>query len=283
MAGTTAADEVPLIELSHATVCRGLVPVLHDLSLRLDAGRHTAILGPNDGCGKSTFVKLVTRELYAVAREDTPPVRVFGRERWDVFALRARLGLVVPDLQRDLLLAPGMTATAAVLCGFFASQRVPEDAVTPALRARAIEALAEADAAHLAERPIAELSTGEARRVLIARAIAHRPKALLLDEPTTGLDLAAQAHFLATLRALARAGTTLVLVTHHVEEIVPEIERVILLRGGRVIADGAPDDVLRPDALSLAYGMPIAVARGGDGRWHAAAGRNAAFSDGLPD
>lgn len=282
MSGNAAADDAPLIELTHATVCRGLVPVLHDLSLRLDAGRHTAILGPN-GCGKSTFVKLVTRELYAVARDGTPPVRVFGRERWDVFALRAQLGLVAPDLQRDLLQAPGMTATAAVLSGFFASQRVPEGAVTPALRTRAAEALAAADAAHLAERPIAELSTGEARRVLIARAIAHRPKALLLDEPTTGLDLAAQAHFLATLRSLARAGTTLVLVTHHVEEIVPEIERVILLRGGRVLADGAPDEVLRPDALSLAYGMPIAIARDRDGQWHATVGRNAAFSDGLPD
>lgn len=253
--------DVPLIELDRATACRGLVPVLHDLSLRLEAGRHAAILGPN-GCGKSTFVKLITRELYAVAREGAPPVRVFGRERWDVFALRARLGLVAPDLQRDLLRAPGLTAVEAVLSGFFASQRVPEEGVTAALRERAREALDESDATHLAERPIAELSTGETRRVLIARAIAHRPRALLLDEPTTGLDIAAQTHFLALLRRLAQNGTTLLLVTHHAEEIVPEIQRVILLRTGRVFADGTPDDVLTAANLSALYGLSLDVERG---------------------
>lgn len=252
--------DVPLIELDRATACRGLVPVLHELSLRLEDGRHTAILGPN-GCGKSTFVKLITRELYAVAREGAPPVRVLGRDRWDVFELRAQLGLVAPDLQRDLLRAPGMTADQAVLSGFFAGQRVPERGVAAVLRERTREALAECDAAHLAERPIEELSTGETRRVLIARAIAHRPRALLLDEPTTGLDIAARTHFLALLRRLARHGTTLLLVTHHVEEIVPDIERVILLRAGGVFADGTPDDVLTTANLSALYGLPLDVRR----------------------
>lgn len=284
--GTDSAPSLdstaPLIELDRATACRGGVPVLHEMSLRLDSGRHTAILGPN-GCGKSSFVKLITRELYPVARAGAAPVRVRGRERWDVFALRAQLGLVAPDLQRDLLRAPGMTAVEAVLSGFFASQRVPDDAVTPALREHANEALADADAAHLATRPLAELSTGEARRVLIARAIAHRPQALLLDEPTTGLDIAAQRHFLATLRRLAQAGTTLVLVTHHVEEIVPEIERVILLRAGRVFADSTPAEILTSERMSALYSMPLRVERESGGYRLRAADPNVSFSTAQRD
>lgn len=276
---TAPADSVaqPLIELDGATVCRGTATVLHELSLRIESGRHTAILGPN-GCGKSTLVKLVTRELYPVVRAGEAPVRVLGRTRWDVFALRARLGVVAPDLQRDLLRAPGLTALEAVLGGFFAAQRAPADGVTAAMRERSAAALSECDAAHLAARPIAELSTGETRRVLIARAIAHRPQALLLDEPTTGLDVAARAHFLATLRRLARAGTTLVLVTHHLEEIVPEIERVILLRGGRLFADGTPAQTLRSDLLSTLYGVPLRVERGDDGWRVAEIDPNVSFS-----
>jgi len=278
--GTHSAAEAatPLIELDRATVCRGVEPVLREASLRIDAGRHTAILGPN-GCGKSTFVKLINRELYPVARAGAPAVRVLGQARWDVFMLREQLGLVAPDLQRDLLTAPGLLAEDAVICGYFASQRLPPHRdVTTTMRARAREALAEADAAHLAQRALASLSTGEARRVLIARALVHRPRALLLDEPTTGLDIAAQQRFLSTLRRLAGAGTTLVLVTHHVEEIVAEIERVILLRDGRVFADGAPEQVLTSDRMTSLYGIPLEVERTADGYRLRPGGRPASFS-----
>ena len=259
---SNAKAATALIELDRATVCRGVEPVLREVSLRIDAGRHTAILGPN-GCGKSTFVKLINRELYPVARAGEPAVRVLGRTRWDVFALREQLGLVAPDLQRDLLLAPGLIAEEAVISGYFASQRLPPyREVTAAMRERAREALADADAAHLARRHLASLSTGEARRVLIARALVHRPHALLLDEPTTGLDIAAQQRFLATLRKLAQAGTTLVLVTHHVEEMIAEIERVVLLRDGRVFAEGVPEQVITSECMTALYGWPLAVERG---------------------
>jgi iron complex transport system ATP-binding protein len=260
-----AAAATPLIELDRATVCRGVEPALREISLRIDMGRHTAILGPN-GCGKSTFVKLINRELYPVARAGEPAVRVLGRARWDVFALREQLGLVAPDLQRDLLTAPGLLAEDAVICGYFASQRLPSYRdVTPAMRERARAALADADAAHLTERPLASLSTGEARRVLIARALVHRPRALLLDEPTTGLDIAAQQRFLATLRKLAKAGTTLVLVTHHVEEIIAEIERVVLLREGRVFDDDVPERAITSERMSALYEWPLSVERGSAG------------------
>src|SRR3546814_8566497 len=120
-------------------------------------------------------------------------------------------------------------------------------------------ALAEVAADHLIGRSIASLSTGEARRVLIARALAHRPRALLLDEPCAGLDPAARHHFLDMLRGIAAGGTTLVLVTHHIEEILPEIDRIVMLRGGRIARDGAKAGLLTSDALNGLLALPIAV------------------------
>ncbi len=254
----------PLIELDRATVVRGDVAVLHELSLRIVAGQHTAILGPN-GCGKSSFIKLINRELYPLAREGETAVRVMDRERWNVNELRTRLGVVTGDLGRDLQEMPGLTAIEAVLGGFFASFVIPPDCeVTPAMRELACAALEQAQASPLAERCFAELSTGEARRVLIARALAHRPQALLLDEPTAGLDLVAQQHFLSLLRDLAGRDITLVLVTHHIEEIIPEIDRVILLRAGRIVADGTRARTLTNEHLSTTYGAALQVRRAGD-------------------
>jgi iron complex transport system ATP-binding protein len=124
--------------------------------------------------------------------------------------------------------------------------------------------MVDADAAHLQGRAMASLSTGEARRVLIARALVHRPRALLLDEPCAGLDMASRRRFLESLRSLARAGTTLLLVTHHVEEILPEIDQVVLLRDGQVFRQGSKADTLTDDALSDTFGMPVNVMRHGD-------------------
>lgn len=261
----------PLIELDRATVVRGGVQVLRGLSLRIEPGRHTALLGPN-GCGKSTFIKLINRELYPLAREGEAPVKVFGRNRWNVNELRTWLGVVTGDLTRDLLEMPGLRVLDAVVTGFFASFVVPPwREVAPEMRERARQALAQVHAEALGRRPFAELSTGETRRVLIARALVHRPRALLLDEPTTGLDLVARQRFLDMLRELARGGLTLVLATHHIEEIVPEIERVILLRDGGVLADGPRAAVLTSEHLSAAYGGPLRVRR--EGEWYQASGR----------
>lgn len=261
---TPVPAAAPLIELDRASVVRGQVRVLHELSLRIALGQHTAILGPN-GCGKSSFIKLITRELYPLARAgEEAPVRVLGQSRWQVDRLRSQLGIVTGDLSVNLADMPGLDVESAVLSGFFASYVVPPHReVTAAMRDRAREALRLAQALPLLQRPYAELSAGETRRVLIARALVNRPQALLLDEPSTGLDLIARQHLLATMRGLARQGITLVLVTHHIEEIVPEIERVILLRGGHVYADGRRDELLADGPLSAVFGGPVRVRRDG--------------------
>ena len=254
------ASSVPLIELDRACVIRGQVRVLHDLSLRIEQGQHTALLGPN-GCGKSSFIKLITRELYPLAHGDgTVAVRVLGQNRWQVDRLRSQLGIVTGDLSSNLSDMPGLTVEEAVLTGFFASFVVPAfREVSPEMRDRARETLAMTGALPLLQRGYAELSAGETRRVLIARALVNRPQALLLDEPSTGLDLIAREQLIATMRDLARQGITLVLVTHHIEEIIPEIERVVMLRGGKILADGARAELLRDAPLSELFGGPIRV------------------------
>ncbi|WP_248842287.1 ABC transporter ATP-binding protein [Xanthomonas euvesicatoria] len=238
------------------------------MSLRIALGQHTAILGPN-GCGKSSFIKLITRELYPLARADgLPAVKVMGQTRWQVDRLRSQLGIVTSDLSVNLADMPGLDVESAVLSGFFASYVVPPHReISDDMRARAREALALARALPLVDRQFAQLSAGETRRVLIARALVNRPQALLLDEPSTGLDLVARQHLLETMRHLARQGITLVLVTHHIEEIVPEIERVILLRAGKVVADGTREALLTDASLSAVFDGPVRVQRNGARCW----------------
>lgn len=252
----------PLLELDHASVLRGPRTVLDDISLRIDEGEHTAILGPN-GSGKSSLAGLLSRNFYPLARADgRASVRVFGRERWAVDELRGLLGIVSPALQNDFALDEPVSAGEAVLAGFFAARALGLDhRVTPAMRERAQAVLTALGVEHLRERPLASLSTGEARRVLIARALVHGPRALLLDEPCTGLDPAARRQFLESLRELARGGTTLILITHHVEEVLPEIGRVILLDQGKIRADGAKAELLADAPLSALFGVPMRIER----------------------
>jgi len=140
--------------------------------------------------------------------------------------------------------------------------------VTQEMRQRAAATLAGLGAAHLAHKLLDEMSTGEARRVLIARALVHKPRALVLDEPTRGLDLVARHDFLERVREIARAGTTILLVTHYVDEIIPEIDRVVLLRQGRVAYDGRKADALEAARLGAAFDARVAVDRA-DGYYYA--------------
>lgn len=259
-----SSEATPLLDLQNVTVMRGNNLALDRLTLQIASGEHVCILGPN-GSGKSTLIKTITRECYPVQRDDSA-MSILGRNVWNIFDLRPVLGIVSPDqLAACTTDATGMDV---VLSGFFSSTRIfPNHHPAAEHRDRAEAALARLRIAHLAERPVAEMSSGEAKRTLIARALVHEPKTLLLDEPGNTLDISGQLELRATLRQLANAGLSIVLVTHHVPEIIPEIERVVLLQKGRVLADGPKEEVLTSEQLSALFGAHVQVFRE-DGYFH---------------
>jgi len=241
-----------LIDIHNAEVYRGETRVFADLSLRISHGEHTAILGPN-GAGKSTLLRLLTRELYPVVREGSW-VRILGEERFDVFELRKSLGVVSHELQMHY--TPTVRGFEVVLSGFFASMGVGHhDHLQPSAEqvVRAKQVLHDLGAERLAVKAIGAMSAGEQRRCLLGRGLVHDPRTLVLDEPTTSLDLKAKFELLALVRKLAHQGRTMVLVTHHVDEIPPEIGRVVLLDKGRVVADGPKQEIVTSARLSQLF------------------------------
>ena len=253
----------PVLELSNASVKKGDTVVLHGLSLSIQQGEHTAILGPN-GAGKSILLKLLTHEERAIPLPgDASAVRVFGDDRWNVFELRPQLGIVSADLHQRFVGGNSegrITALTAVVSGFVASQGILRySSITGDMRRLAAHSLERMGAAHLAQRLMNEMSSGEARRVLLARALVTNPRALVLDEPTTGLDVIGRHQFMERVRDIAREGTTLILITHHVEEIIPEIERVILLSRGRIAGDGPKRTLLTDARLSDVFGGKMRI------------------------
>lgn len=248
----------PLLELENLQVMRGAKIVLDDFNLRIESGEHVAILGPN-GCGKSTLIKTITRELYPVARPGSK-ITILGQESWNVFELRSLLGIVSNDLMAWC--TGEAVGRDVVLSGFFSSNDVyPNHLITAEQIEKAEGALADLQVLDLAGRPVGEMSSGEARRVLIARALVHRPRALLFDEPSNSLDLFARRALRESMSQLARSGIGMVLVTHDLSDVIPEIERIVLMSKGRVLADGSKGDILRSERLSEAFGIEVEIAR----------------------
>ena len=253
-----------LVDLKNVRVIRGDNVALDDFSLRIDVGEHVAILGPN-GCGKSTLIKTITRECYPVIRENSS-IAIMGRTRWNIFELRSVLGIVSNDLMEDVT---GETSgREVVLSGFFSSTRIfDHQTVEPFQRKQADAVLTRLGVPHLADRPVAEMSSGEAKRILIARALVHNPQTLVFDEPSNSLDVFAQHGLRETMRQLAQSGIGIVLVTHHLSDVIPEIDRVVLMRHGRIDADGRKEDLLEPENISRVFGIRVEVTRR-DGYFH---------------
>lgn len=249
-----------ILHIHNATLYRGRTRVFHNLCLNIDSGRHTAIIGPN-GAGKTTLLKLLAREIYPAPGPDTT-FRLFGREQWNVWELRSRLGMVSQDLQQNYL--GNVSGREVVLSGFRSSiGTYAHQHFSPEEEERADRTLAAVDGRELAEKAFSSMSTGQQRRLLLARALVHDPEALLLDEPTSGLDIKACFFYLDTLRKLMRQKKTIILVTHHIHEIPPEIERIVLLKNGRIIADGPKKTVLTEQAMTELFATRLRLLESG--------------------
>ena len=251
----------PLLEFNELTVFKGKKGrVLGPLSLKIHEGDNVAILGPN-GAGKSSLIKIITREYYPIPAAHGFSFRICGQERWDVFELRKLLGIVSNELQytctRDI------TGLDVILSGFFSSIGLSNQRPTSGMRNKARQVIEFLEIGLLQHRNMDEMSSGEARRFLIGRALVHDPRALILDEPANSLDLHARYKFIDMLRKIARAGTSIILVTHDLSDIIPEIGRVVLMKEGMLYRDGDKVAILTSRNISKLFGSSVAVKKSG--------------------
>jgi iron complex transport system ATP-binding protein len=246
-----------LLEMRNVTVVRSGKKILDSVSLSIKPGEHVAIIGPN-GSGKSSLIKTLTKEYHPLAGADGLVLKIMGKETWNVFELRKLLGIVSGELQQTCCRQIQVLDT--VLSGFFSSIGIYYNhRVTPEMEARAEEVLEFLEISHLADRLMCELSTGEARRVLIGRALVHDPHALILDEPANSLDLKAMHSFRQSVRKIAQSGKSVILVTHNLQDVIPEISRVVLINEGKIFRDGRKEDVLTDANLSELFSLSVKV------------------------
>lgn len=246
-----------LLEMKNVTVVRSGKKILDSVSLSIELGEHVAIIGPN-GSGKSSLVKTLTKEYHPLVGTEGPVLKIMGEETWHVFELRKLLGIVSGELQQTC--CRQIRVFDVILSGFFSSIGIYYNhKVTPEMEARAEEILEFLEISHLADRLMSDLSTGEARRVLIGRALVHDPQALILDEPANSLDLKAMYSFRQSVRKIAQSGKSVILVTHNLQDVIPEINRVILIKEGKVFRDGRKEEVLTDKNLSELFSLSVKV------------------------
>jgi iron complex transport system ATP-binding protein len=250
-------NQQKLIEYKNVTVSRNNRMVLNGINLTISLGEHAAILGPN-GAGKSFLIKTINRECYPLYNATDSYLRIMGKENWNIFELRNQLGIVSSDLVN--MHTRNVTGHQAILSGFFSSVGIwAHDVVTPLMEQKVREVLERLEITHLIERKMDELSTGEVRRILIGRALVHNPKALLLDEPSASLDFRAAHELRELLGKIANEGTSVIIVTHNLTDIIPVIDRVILIKEGRIFQDGLKEKVLTARSLNQLFSMSLKI------------------------
>lgn len=249
-------NQSPLfVDFQNITVAHNTTILLHALSVQVPDGEHVAILGPN-GSGKSTFIRTIIREHYPVYSESGSVFRIWGQDTWDVFTLRSHFGYVSQDLQ--VTFTRNISGREVILSGFFSSIGLFFHTITPEMVHKADEILSFLEISHLADRSFSDMSTGEARRFLIGRALVHNPRVLILDEPSNSLDLHALHMLRSTMRKVA-GKTVIILVTHSLPDIIPEIKRVLLFKGGTIYQDGPKEEVLSDASIRAVFDVPVRI------------------------
>lgn len=253
-----ACAPAPLFQIRDAQVVRAGKTILHVGDFSLDEGEHVALLGPN-GAGKSTFIQLLTREVFPLFREE-PPVRFRGQARPLLEDIRSSLGIVSATMHDQVRVH--LPAIEIVMGGVFGTLGLPmRVSVDGEVRDRARDALERLGIGDLANRDIMTLSTGQVRRVLVARELVRDPQVLVFDEPCTGLDPQGMYHLRHIMSTLAEDGRSIILVTHYPEDIVPEIDRILLIKDAAVFGDGSKERLLTSEVMSDLFSVPLTVAK----------------------
>jgi iron complex transport system ATP-binding protein len=253
---------VPILNVTKLRIERGDIVILDDVCWRVEPGQHWAMIGAN-GSGKTSLLSALTGYLEPTDGEIEVFGERFGETDWR--ELRKHIGLVSSAIRQ--MMAEAEPALESIISGKFAMIDYWGE-ITPTDRKRGEQILKQIECEHLAARPWRVLSQGERQRILIGRALMAQPKLLILDEPCAGLDPAAREHFLQFLERLGRPkdAPTLVLVTHHVEEIVPVFTHVLVLKAGKVLAAGPKAQMLDSRLLSDAFGA-VTRLQHSDGRY----------------
>lgn len=251
-----STNDISLITLHNAIVRRNGKDILSVDDFDLKQGESIALIGPN-GAGKSTFINLITREVFPLYR-DHPPVLFKGKSLVTLQEIKQCLGVVSATMQNQITVH--LPVFEVVYSGLLGSLGVPRqysmNEEGKAVVRRTLEFLG---ITHLADRDVMTLSSGQARRVLIARALVHDPEVLVLDEPTTGLDPEGMYYVRKTMRDLTAAGKAIILVTHYPEDIIPEIKRVVMIKEGKIFADKPKEEALTTECVSGLFDVPLRI------------------------
>ena len=260
--GTMSSER--LIELNKVTILKDESKILKEIDLVIDKGERLVILGPN-GSGKSSLIKTFTGEYRHDTTDDRAFVKIMGSEFWDIHEVHQAFGLVSSDIQIDF--RREIDGLDVVLSGFFGSLGTNRSqTISREMKRRARKALENVGSERLAQRKMSVMSMGEARRVIMARALVNDPEALILDEPMNGLDLTGKYLVREAMRTLAARGKALLLVTQDPSDIIPEIDRVIMIRNGKIFLDDGIEAMNEKNLTSL-FKVPVRLCRQGDRWW----------------
>jgi len=245
-----------IINFENIYVSYELQPILEEINLKIKEGEHWTILGSN-GSGKSTLIKLISNDLYPNTKYPHKK-EIFGKARWSIFDLKKNLGIITNDLHNYFAMhGKFLTAYEVILSGYFSSVGVfSHQDFTQEQHEKALEVLEFLEISHMKDKKVHQMSTGQLRRCIIGRALIHKPKAFILDEPTVGLDIKSQDSFIKLIRKLSKKAS-IILVTHHIEEIFPEVSNVALIYNKRIYKQGLKKDILNSENLSEIFEIDI--------------------------
>ncbi|WP_419763924.1 MAG: ABC transporter ATP-binding protein [Arcobacter sp.] len=232
--------------------------ILKEVNLKIEDNQHWAILGAN-GSGKSTLIKLIASQIHP--RQNYPHKKlILGKERYSLFDLRKAMGIITNDLHNYIYdQGKFLSGYEVVISGYYSSIGVfKHQDFTLQQHKKADEILAFLEISDLKNKTVAKMSTGQLRKCIIGRALIHEPKAFILDEPTVGLDIKAQLNFLKLLRKLSQK-TTIILVTHHIEEVFDEISHIALIKNETIYKQGRKEEILNSENISEIFGVKLKI------------------------